>query len=225
MGSGIILFGAIFIAGFIVQQKFTAVFRKNANIYIRSRLSGREVAEKMLYSNGILDVKVTCVEGVLTDHYNPQSRSVNLSREVYEGRSIASAAVAAHECGHAIQHKTGYAMLEFRSAIVPIVSITSQWVQWVLLAGVILINVFPMLFILGIAMLAFSVLFSVITLPVEYDASNRALVWLRSAQVITYDETEGAAESLRWAARTYLVAAISSIAMLVYYLGFLKRNS
>lgn len=224
MSSGIVLFGIILLAGILVQQRLAAVIKKNSQRPLYSGLSGKEIAEKMLYQNGIFDVRVTCVSGELTDHYNPTNKTVNLSQNVYHGKSIASAAIAAHECGHAIQHKMAYPMLEFRNLIVPVVSFTSQWVQWVLLAGILVINSFPALFMIGIAMLAFSVIFSVVTLPVEYNASARALAWLQNSQSITYLEADGAKESLQWAARTYLVAALSSLATLLYYLGFLRND-
>lgn len=224
MGAGFLLFGVIFIAGFIVQQRLQAVFRKYSQTPLRTSLTGREVAEKMLQQNGIYDVRVISTEGELSDHYNPANRTVNLSKDVYWGKSIASAAVAAHECGHAIQHKEAYPMLQLRSSIVPIVTFASQSVQWVLLAGVLLLSVTPLLFIAGIALLAITAIFSLVTLPVEFDASARAMNWLRRSGTTTSSEEGSVKESLDWAARTYIVAAIASVATLIYYLGFLRRD-
>jgi hypothetical protein len=181
-------------------------------------MSGREVAEKMLRDNGIYDVQVISVEGTLTDHYNPANKTVNLSLEVYSGQSIASAAVAAHECGHAVQHARGYAWLTMRSALVPVVQFSSNIVQWVLLAGILLIQVFPGLLLAGIALFALTTLFSFITLPVELDASRRALAWLNSTNIAYGDQHDKAKDALKWAALTYVVAAIASLVTLIQYI-------
>lgn len=183
-----------------------------------SGLSGKEVAEKMLRENGIYDVQVISVDGFLSDHYNPTDKTVNLSPEVYHGSSIASAAVAAHECGHAVQHATAYNWLTMRSKLVPIVQFSSNYIQWVLLGGVLLINTFPSLLLLGIVLFALTTLFSLITLPVEFDASNRALAWLQTTNVARGDEHTGAKDALKWAAMTYVVAALASVATLVQYI-------
>ena len=185
---------------------------------------GREVAEKMLHDNGIYDVKVTATQGHLTDHYNPATKTVNLSESVYNSNSVSAAAVAAHECGHAVQHARDYAPLKMRSALVPIVQFSSMWSTWVIIAGILLINTFPALFWVGIAMIALSALFSLVTLPVEYNASARAMDWLESTHTLQGAQVAQAREALSWAARTYLVAALSAIATLIYYLGFARRN-
>ncbi|QEC54155.1 zinc metallopeptidase [Anseongella ginsenosidimutans] len=196
-------------------------FRKKAHHYsqraLSSGMSGKDIAEKMLQDNGIFDVKVISVEGHLSDHYNPQNKTVNLSPDVYSGRSVLAAAVAAHECGHAVQHAKAYAWLQFRSAMVPVLSITSNWVMWVLLGGVLMINIFPALIWIGIGMFAFTTLFSFVTLPVEFDASRRALVWLDSTGITRSREHEDAKGALRWAASTYVIAALASLGTLLYY--------
>jgi hypothetical protein len=187
--------------------------------------SGKEVAEMMLRQNGVHDVKVISVPGHLSDHYNPMNKTVNLSPEVYNGRHVAAAAVAAHECGHAIQHARTYSFLQMRSALVPVVSFASNWVQWVLLAGVILIEAMPHILLIGIVLFALTTLFSFITLPVEIDASRRALVWLNSAGITTQQTHSKASEALRWAAYTYVVAALASLATLLYYISiFMGRR-
>ncbi len=173
----------------------------------------------MLNDNGIYDVKIQSVEGELTDHYNPVNKTVNLSPDVYHGNSVAAAAVAAHECGHDVQHATAYHWLQMRSQLVPIVSFSSKWVQWVLLAGILLINTFPQLLLIGIFMFALTTIFSFVTLPVEIDASRRALVWLSASGVTSQSTQPKAQEALRWAAYTYVVAALSSLATLLYYLA------
>jgi Zn-dependent membrane protease YugP len=180
-------------------------------------MSGREIAEKMLADHGIRDVKVISVEGQLTDHYNPADKTVNLSEAVYNQRNAAAAAVAAHECGHAVQHATAYSWLEMRSKLVPVVSVASNYVQWILIGGILMIKTFPQLLLIGIIIFAATTLFSIITLPVEYDASNRALAWLENKQMLNREEQAGAKDALKWAARTYVVAAIGSIATLLYY--------
>lgn len=187
-------------------------------------MTGAEVAAMMLQRNGITDVKITSVDGTLTDHYNPQTKTVNLSREVYYGRSVAANAVAAHECGHVLQHAHGYAPLKMRTAMVPVVSFSSNIVQWVLLAGVLFINVFPGLLWVGIGLFALTTLFSFITLPVEINASRRAVAWLESAGITTYETRPMAVDALKWAAYTYVIAAIGSLATLLYYISIAERR-
>ena len=201
-----------------VSLTLKAKFNKYSKIPLDNGMSGREVAERMLRDNGITDVKIGSVEGQLTDHYNPADRTINLSREVYEGRSISSAAVAAHETGHAVQHAKAYAWLGFRSNLVPIVSFTSKWVTWILLAGILLIKTFPALLLVGIILFAFTTLFSFITLPVEIDASRRALAWLSNAGITSYQNHDKAQDALKWAAYTYVIAALGSLATLLYYI-------
>lgn len=224
MNIGYLLFIVIGVVGMIVQARLQSVFRKYSRVRFANGLTGREVAEKMLRDNGIYDVKVVSTRGHLTDHYNPSTRTVNLSESVYGSNSVAAAAVAAHECGHAVQHACGYAPLRLRSALVPIVQVSSSLSTWVILIGIVMLNSFPALFWLGIAMVAASALFSIITLPVEYNASQRALAWLTESGTLMAGEEQGAEVSLRWAARTYLVAALSAIATLIYYLGFARNN-
>lgn len=224
MNIGYLLFIVIGVVGMIVQARLQSVFKKYSRVRFANGLTGREVAEKMLRDNGIYDVKVVSTRGHLTDHYNPSTRTVNLSESVYGSNSVAAAAVAAHECGHAVQHACGYAPLRLRSALVPIVQVSSSLSTWVILIGIVLLNSFPALFWLGIAMVAASALFSIITLPVEYNASQRALAWLTESGTLMAGEERGAEVSLRWAARTYLVAALSAIATLIYYLGFARNN-
>lgn len=202
----------------LVGQQLKSRFRKYSKIPMNRGLSGREVAEKMLRDNGIYDVRVVHVPGELTDHYNPQKKTVNLSQSVYGSNSVAAAAVAAHECGHAVQHAHAYTWLQMRSALVPVVSFASKWVQWVLLAGVLMVNTFPQLLLVGIVLFATTTLFSVITLPVEIDASRRALSWLNSSGITSYGTHEKAEDALRWAAYTYVVAALGSLATLLYYI-------
>jgi Zn-dependent membrane protease YugP len=214
----IIMF-AMMAASWFVSYRLKSKFKQYSEVPLAAGLSGKEVAEKMLRDNQIYDVKVTSVEGFLTDHYNPQNKTVNLSPEVYNGRSVASAAIAAHECGHAVQHATAYSWLTMRSQLVPIVQVSSNVVQWVLLGGVLLLNVFPGLLLIGIVLFAFTTIFSFITLPVEYDASNRALAWMESTNLSYGQEHDKAKDALSWAALTYVVAAIGSLATLLYYLS------
>ena len=214
-----ILLIAVMILSFVVQQKLQSRFTKYSAIRNSSGLTGAQVAEKMLRDNGIYDVKVVSVQGRLTDHYNPQTKTVNLSEDVYYQNSIAAAAVAAHECGHAVQHAVGYAPLKLRSALVPVVNFANMTVQWVLLAGVIMINVFPGLLWLGIALFAMTTFFSLVTLPVEINASTRAVSWLETAGVADYETRPIAIDALKWAAYTYVIAAIGSIATLLYYIS------
>jgi len=213
-----ILFIAIALAGWAVQATLKSRFKKYSKIPLRNGMTGREVAEKMLQDNGIYDVQVISVRGRLTDHYNPLNKTINLSEPVYGSYSVAAAAVAAHETGHAIQHAKGYAPLKMRSALVPIISSTSKWVMWVILAGIIMIQTFPMLIWIGIGMFALTTLFSFVTLPVEKNATNRALVWLRSAGITDRSNHDQAVDALRWAGYTYVVAALSSLATLLYYI-------
>ncbi len=224
MNPGFILIIIIAVVGFIVQAKLQSVFKKYSQVMFPGGLTGRDVAEKMLRDNGIYDVKVTCTPGHLTDHYNPATKTVNLSESVYNSNSVAAAAVAAHECGHAVQHAREYAPLKMRSALVPIVQFSSMWSTWVVIAGILVMNTFPALFWIGIAMIAMSALFSLITLPVEYNASARAMDWLESTHTLVGDQVGQARIALSWAARTYLVAALSAIATLIYYLGFARRD-
>ena len=207
----------LMIAGWLVQMRLRNKFKEYAETPISSEMSGREIAEKMLRDHGITDVKIISTEGQLTDHYNPMEKTVNLSADVYSGRNAAAAAIAAHECGHAVQHAHAYAMLNLRSALVPVISASSKWVMWVLLAGILLINTFPQLLLIGIIMFAGTTLFSFVTLPVEFDASRRALVWLESSRVATSLEHSKAKDALWWAAMTYVVAALASLATLMYY--------
>ena len=199
-------------------------FTKYSRVPTNSGLTGAEIARKMLLDHGITDVQVTCIRGQLTDHYNPQTRTVNLSESVYGERSIAAAAVAAHECGHVIQHATGYAPLKLRTALVPMVSFSNSLVQWVLLLGIVVIQITPALLWLGIAMFAFSTLFSFVTLPVEVNASQRAVRWLESAGITNYETRPMAVDALKWAAYTYIIAAIGSLATLLYYIGLADRR-
>ena len=212
----LLLIGAM-ILSLIIQQMLKSRFNRYSKVGIN--LSGAEIARKMLADNGIHDVEVTCVPGTLTDHYNPSTKTVNLSEAVYGQRNIAAAAVAAHECGHVIQHAKGYAPLKMRSALVPIVSFASNTVQWVLLLGVLLIAITPALLWAGIALFALTTLFSFITLPVEINASRRAVAWLENAGITTYETKPMASEALMWAACTYVIAAISSLGTLLYYIS------
>jgi len=214
----------VMILSFIVQTMLKSRFAKYSKVPTTTGLTGAEVARKMLLDNGITDVQITCIPGQLTDHYNPQTKTVNLSEAVYGQRSVAAAAVAAHECGHVIQHATGYAPLKLRSAMVPMVSFSNNIVQWVLLAGIMIVQVTPALLWLGIALFAFSTLFSFVTLPVEVNASQRAVNWLESAGITNYETRPMAIDALRWAAYTYIIAAIGSLATLLYYIGIADRR-
>ncbi len=202
----------------LVSYRLRSKFSEYSQFPLSSGMSGREVAERMLRDNGIYDVKVVSVDGFLSDHYNPADKTVNLSPDVYNNTTIASAAVAAHECGHAVQHATAYRWLTFRSKMVPVVQVSSMLIQWVLLAGVLLINVFPSLLLIGIGLFAMTTLFSVVTLPVEFDASRRALAWLGTTRITNAQEQPQAQDALKWAALTYVVAAIASIVTLVQYI-------
>ena len=220
-----LIFGALMILSFIVQASLKRKFNRYAKVPLPYGMTGKDVAEKMLHDHGINDVSVVCIPGMLSDHYNPATKTVNLSQGVFSGNSIAAAAVAAHECGHAVQHARAYAPLKMRSALVPVVSFASQWMSWVLLAGILTINVFPQLMLAGIILFALTTLFSFITLPVEIDASRRALAWLDEAGITDYTTHDQARDALKAAAYTYVVAALGSLATLVYYVMiFLGRR-
>lgn len=222
MTPGILIISLLFMGiGFLVQMRLKSKFSHYSKHPLFGGLSGREVAEKMLRENGIYDVKVVSVDGFLSDHYNPVNKTVNLSPDVYNGNSIASAAVAAHEVGHAVQHATAYQWLMLRSRLVPVVRVSTTLSQWVLAIGVGILGFGggnPTVLLVGIFLFAASTLFSIITLPVEFDASNRALLWLNTTNVVNQQEHEGAKDALKWAAMTYVVAALASIAMLVQYI-------
>jgi Zn-dependent membrane protease YugP len=213
-----ILFIGFMLLSLIVSQVLQYKFRKYSKVPLDNGMSGKDVAESMLRANGIYDVKVESVPGQLSDHYNPANKTVNLSPEVYNGRSIAAAAVAAHECGHALQHASAYAWLGFRSSLVPVVSFASKWVTWVILAGILLIQTFPAILLMGIILFAMTTLFSFITLPVEINASQRALAWLSTTGITSYQNHGMAKDSLKWAAYTYVIAALGSLATLLYYI-------
>jgi len=202
----------------LIGMQLKSKFRKYSSVPINYNLTGREVAEKMLRDNGIMDVKVISTPGQLTDHYNPVNKTVNLSEGVYNSSNVAAAAVSAHECGHAVQHATAYQWLTMRSKLVPVVSFASKWVQWVLLAGVLLVQAFPALLFFGILLFGLTTLFSFITLPVEINASKRALVWLNTSGITNVQNHDKAEDALRWAAYTYVVAALGSLATLLYYI-------
>jgi len=218
MYGGLIIFGVIALISWLISMQLRSRFKNYSEIPVNYGLTGKDIAVKMLAENGIYDVTVKSVEGELTDHYNPLQKTVNLSRAVYYSSSVAAAAVAAHECGHAVQHAKAYAWLTMRSTLVPVVSFASQWVQWILLAGIILLNTFPHLMLIGIILFGMTTLFSFITLPVEINASQRALAWLTNAGITTYATYPKAQSALKWAAYTYVVAALGSLATLVYYL-------
>lgn len=216
------------LTGMVVQARLKSRFAAYAKVPTSSGLSGKEIAEKMLADNGIHDVKVISVKGFLSDHYNPSNKTVNLSQDVYEGRNVSAAAVASHECGHAVQHATAYAMLRLRSALVPIVSVSSNLAQWVILIG---LGLFTFgggnstILLIGIILFALSTLFSVITLPVELDASSRALKWLETSHITIGKEHDQAKDALKWAALTYVVAALASVAMLLQYIMIYNRRN
>ena len=218
----IVLIGVI---GWYVQHQLTSKFKKYSKLHLQNGLNGKEIAEKMLSDHGINDVKVISTKGMLTDHYNPQTKTVNLSQAVYDQRNASAAAVAAHECGHAVQHAKSYRWLQLRSKLVPTVGLSSKLASFLLIAGILTVNSFPQLLLAGIIFFAATVVFSIVTLPVEYDASRRALAWLENKNMLTTDEQSGAKDALKWAARTYLVAALGSIATLLYYLNiYSSRN-
>lgn len=229
MGVYLILIIPVLLLSMFVQWRFRNKFSKYAEMQLSSGLSGKEVAERMLHDNGIYDVKVMSTEGQLTDHYNPSDKTVNLSTDVYYSRSVAAAAVAAHECGHAVQHAKSYNWLQLRSSMVPVVSISSNLLQWVLLIGVLLIGFTgnPIVLAIGVVGLALVTIFSIITLPVEFDASNRALAWLKNNPGVmqTQEENRQAKDALWWAAMTYVVAAVGALANLLYYASMLFGRS
>ncbi|WP_090783392.1 zinc metallopeptidase [Pedobacter sp. ok626] len=229
MGSYIILIIPILIVSMFVQWRFRNRFSKYAEMQLNSEFSGKEVAEKMLRDNGIFDVKVMSTDKALSDHYNPEDKTVNLSTDVFYGRSVAAAAVAAHECGHAVQHARSYHWLKLRSNMVPVVSITSNLMQWVLILGVLLIafTFNPIVLGIGVAGLALITVFSIITLPVEFDASKRALLWLKNNKEVLYttEEHSQAKDALWWAAMTYVIAALGALANLFYYTSVLFGRS
>lgn len=214
----------IMLISWLVGQQLRSRFAKYSRTSLQNGMSGKEIAERMLEDNGIHDVRVVSVPGQLTDHYDPTKKTVNLSEAVHSQRNAAAAAVAAHECGHAVQHARAYHWLTMRSKLVPVVSVSSRIVQWVLLGGILLLNVFPWLLGAGIVLFALITLFSVVTLPVEYDASARALRWMEKERIVTAKELTMSKDALKWAARTYLVAAIGSIGTLMYYLMIFMRR-
>lgn len=218
MIGGWIIFILFALVSWLISNQLKRRFEAYSKIPTSNGMSGKEVALKMLRDNGIQGVTIESVEGRLTDHYNPANKTVNLSESVYYGTSVAAAAVAAHECGHALQHATAYQWLGLRSSLVPAVSFTSKWMQWVLLAGILLINTFPAILLAGIVLFAVTTLFSFITLPVEINASNRALAWIRNSGVTNYETQSKAEDALKWAGYTYLIAALGSLATLLYYI-------
>ena len=220
----LIIIGAIMLASWFVSNRLQSKFELYSKLHLRNNMSGAEIAEKMLADHGIRDVRVISTPGRLTDHYNPADKTVNLSEAVYNQRNAAAAAVAAHECGHAVQHATAYSWLTLRSKLVPVVSVASNFVQWILIVGILLVNSFPQLLLIGIVVFAATTLFAFITLPVEYDASHRALAWLENKNMLTREEHAGAKDSLTWAARTYVVAALGSLAQLLYFASILMGS-
>jgi len=225
MTGSFLLIIIIGLMGMLVQRRLKNKFKKYSQLHLQNGMSGKEIAEKMLADNGIFDVKVTSTPGRLTDHYNPQNKTVNLSESVYSERNAAAAAVAAHECGHAVQHAKSYAWLKLRSRLVPAVGISSKLASFILIAGIFTVEAFPQLLLLGILLFSATVVFTIVTLPVEYDASNRALAWLEEKQMVTNEEHDAAKDALKWAARTYVVAALSSIATLLYYVNIYSSRS
>jgi Zn-dependent membrane protease YugP len=223
--SYLVLAGAIMLASWLVSSRLKSKFEHYSKMQLQNGMSGAEIAEKMLADNGILDVRVISVSGQLTDHYNPVKKTVNLSEAVYNQRNAAAAAVAAHECGHAVQHAVGYEWLTMRSKLVPFVNVASSYMQWILIGGILMMRTFPQLLLFGIVLFAATTLFSIVTLPVEYDASNRALAWLENKRMLTQQEQAGAKDALKWAARTYVVAALGSIATLLYYVSIYMGGS
>lgn len=218
-------FGLLMLASFLVQNMLQRRFEKYSKVPLTNGMTGAEVARKMMNDNGIYDVKVECIPGMLTDHYNPATKTVNLSEAVYSGRSVAAAAVAAHECGHVVQHAVGYAPLKMRTALVPIMTFSNNIVMWILLFGVMMVNVFPALLWLGIILFAATTLFSFVTLPVEINASSRAVNWLESAGITNYETKPMAIDALKWAAYTYVIAALSSLATLFYYISVARNRN
>ena len=219
------LAGAIALIGGFVQNRLKSKFKKYSKVHLQNGLSGKEIAEKMLADHGITDVKVISVQGQLTDHYNPRDKTVNLSEVVYSQRNASAAAVAAHEVGHAIQHAEAYSWLTFRSKMVPSVNISGRIAQFAIMGGLFLVGTFPQLLLAGIIFFAVTVVFTFVTLPVEYDASNRALAWLEDKNMLTTTEHDGAEDALKWAARTYVVAALGALASLMYYVMIYLNRS
>jgi len=213
-----IIFGVFMLLSWLISMQLRSKFKKYSKVPINHNLTGKEVAEKMLKDNGIMDVKVVSTPGQLSDHYNPMTKTVNLSEGVYSNSNVAAAAVAAHECGHAVQHATAYSFLQMRSKLVPAVSFASKLVQWVLLACILLVQSFPALLFVGILLFGLTTLFSFITLPVEINASKRALVWLNTSGITNVENHDKAEDALKWAAYTYVVAALGSLATLLYYI-------
>ena len=214
----------VMVASMLVQSMLQSRFDKYSKVGLPNGMTGAEVAQKMLHDHGIYDVKVVPTRGMLTDHFNPQTKTVALSEAVYSSRSVAAAAVAAHECGHAVQHATGYAFVQMRTALVPVVSFASSIVQWVLLAGVLMIQTMPGLLWVGIGLFALTTLFSFVTLPVEINASARAITWLSRAGITDNQTRPMAIDALKWAAYTYVIAAIGSLATLLYYIGIARSR-
>lgn len=219
-----IIFGGIALISWIVSATLQSKFKKYSKIPLKNGMTGRDVAEKMLHDNGIYDVSITATQGILTDHYNPANKTVNLSEAVYHSNSVAAAAVAAHECGHAVQHAYSYGPLQMRSSLVPAVSFASKWVMWILLAGIFVVQQFPYLLYFGILLFALTTIFSFVTLPVEINASKRALVWLNNAGITDISNHDMAKDALKWAAYTYVVAALGSLATLIYYIMIALGN-
>ena len=225
-----VILGAIFLASWLVSNRLQSKFAHYSQVQLRNGMNGKEIAEKMLHDNGIYDVRVTHVPGQLTDHYNPLDKTVNLSEAVYNQRNAAAAAVAAHECGHAVQHAQAYAWLNLRSKLVPAVNISSNLSNILIIVGFLLgaaakVGFGYWIAVAGVALFAITTLFTLITLPVEYDASNRALAWLKNKNIVTREEYAGAEDSLKWAARTYVVAALGSLAQLLYWVYRLMGSS
>ena len=217
-----ILIGAIALVSWLVSSTLKRKFEKYSKVHLRNGMSGKEIAEKMLSDHGIYDVEVISTSGQLTDHYNPKNKTVNLSESVYNQRNAAAAAVAAHECGHAVQHAKAYSWLQMRSTLVPVVSVTSGMSQWLIIGGLVLggaagLGLGWYVAAAGVLLMGFATVFSFITLPVEYDASHRALAWLKAKNIVTPNEYVGSEDALKWAARTYLVAAIGALANLLYW--------
>lgn len=219
------IFIAFMVISWLVQMRLKSKFAKYSQTQLSTNLTGAEVARLMLTDNGIGDVKIISVEGQLTDHYNPGDRTVNLSHDVYYGRNAAAAAVAAHECGHAVQHATAYSFLQFRSAMVPVLTVTSTIMPWIIFGGIMLLQTTPIPLAIGVAFFALTTLFSFITLPVEFDASARALAWMTNRGIVNVQENAMAKDALKWAAMTYVIAAISSLVTLLYYVMLLLGRS
>lgn len=217
-----LIFILVMVASYVVQATLSSRINKYSKV--ATNFTGAQIAQMMLEQNGIHDVSITCISGTLTDHYNPQTKTVNLSQDVYNGNNLAAAAIAAHECGHVIQHATGYAPLKLRTAAVPLVSFANKSVQWILLLGIMILQITPAMLWLGIALFALTTAFSFITLPVEINASQRAVAWLKSADITDSTTAAYVSDALRWAAYTYVIAALGSLATLLYYISIARRN-